>query len=51
MSDILLSEDNLPLGEFKAQASRLLARFAMDHHNLAITQNGRRAGVLLSPAE
>ena len=51
MKDILVSEDIVPLGEFKAQASRLLARLARDRHSLVITQNGRPAGVLLAPAE
>ncbi|MCP5109996.1 MAG: type II toxin-antitoxin system Phd/YefM family antitoxin, partial [bacterium] len=37
--------------EFKAQASRLLARLARDQQTLVITQNGRPAGVLLAPAE
>ncbi len=46
-----MSEDIVPLGEFKAQASRLLARLARDRHSLVITQNGRPAGVLLAPAE
>ena len=51
MKDIVVSEDIVPLGEFKAQASSLLARLARDHHTLVITQNGRPAGVLLAPAE
>lgn len=51
MKDIFVSEDIVPLGEFKAQASRLLARLARDQHTLVITQNGRPAGVLLAPAE
>ncbi len=51
MKDISVSEDIVPLGEFKAQASSLLARLGRDHHTLVITQNGRPAGVLLSPAE
>ena len=51
MKDISVSEDIVPLGEFKAQASSLLARLGREHHTLVITQNGRPAGVLLSPAE
>lgn len=51
MKDIAVSKDIVPLGEFKAQASRMLARLARDHNTLVITQNGRPAGVLLSPAE
>ena len=51
MKDISVSEDIVPLGEFKAQASRLLARLAKGHQTLIITQNGRPAGVLLAPAE
>ncbi|MCP4043089.1 MAG: type II toxin-antitoxin system Phd/YefM family antitoxin [Gammaproteobacteria bacterium] len=51
MKDIIVSEDIVPLGEFKAQASRLLAQLGSDHHPLVITQNGRPAGVLLAPAD
>lgn len=51
MKPVLVSENIVPLGEFKSQASRFLKQLASQHHPLVITQNGRPAGVLLSPAE
>lgn len=49
MKDIQISRDVVPLGEFKAQAARILGELADEHRPLVITQNGRPAGVLLSP--
>lgn len=45
-----VSENIVPVSEFKAQAAELLKRLAESQHPLVITQNGRAAGVLLSPA-
>ena len=50
MARIRLSEDVVTVSDFKARASDWLRRFAGSGHPLVITQNGKPAGVLLSPA-
>ena len=50
MATIRVSEDIVPVSDFKAQASEWLRRIAGSGHPLVITQNGKPAGVLLSPA-
>ena len=50
MARIRVSEDIVPVSDFKAKASEWLRRIAGSGHPLVITQNGRPAGVLLSPA-
>ena len=50
MTKLRVSEDIVPISDFKAQASEWLRRIARSGHPLVITQNGRPAGVLLSPA-
>ncbi len=47
---VRVSEDFVPVSEFKAQAADLLKRVGDTRKPLVITQNGRPAGVLLSPA-
>jgi prevent-host-death family protein len=47
----LRAEDIVPVSEFKAQAADLLRRIGATGQPLVITQNGKAAGVLLSPAE
>ncbi len=49
MPRLRVSEDIIPVSEFKAQASDWLRRVATSRHPLVITQNGKPAGVLLSP--
>ena len=51
MSILHVSEDILPLGEFKAQASRVLRDLRRNGRPCVITQNGRPAAVLLTPEE
>ena len=51
MSNLRVAEDIVPLSDFKARASELLKRLAETGAPIVITQNGRAAGVLLSPAE
>ncbi len=51
MKDVQVSEGIVPLGEFKARAAKLLRRLASTGEPMVITQNGRPAGVLLSPRE
>lgn len=51
MKPIQVSEDILPLGEFKTHASKALRRVRETQRPIVITQNGKPAGVLLSPEE
>lgn len=51
MKPLRVSEDVVPVGQFKAQAKKWLARASATGQPLVITQNGRPAGVLLSPGE
>lgn len=48
---IQVSEGIVPVSDFKAKAADLLRRVAETGQPLVITQNGKAAGVLLSPAE
>lgn len=50
MAKLKVSEDIVPVSDFKAQASEWLRRIASSSHPLIITQNGKPAGVLLSPS-
>ena len=51
MKSINISNDIIPLGEFKTNLSKWLKSVQNTGHPLIITQNGRPAGVLLSPTE
>jgi prevent-host-death family protein len=51
MRAIRVSEDIVPVSEFKAQAADWLKRVADSGQPVVITQNGKAAGVLLSPSE
>jgi len=51
MRILKVSEDVVPVGQFKAQAKKWLARANETGQPLVITQNGRPAAVMLSPAE
>ncbi len=51
MRPISISEDIVPLGEFKAQASRFLRALSESGQTLIVTQHGRPAAVVMSPAE
>jgi prevent-host-death family protein len=46
-----VSEDILPIGDFKTHAGRVLRSLRDDGRPVVITQHGRPAGVLLSPEE
>jgi len=46
-----ISEDILPLGQFKAHASQLLKNLNSNNRAIVITQNGKPAAVVLSPNE
>ena len=51
MKPLRVSDGIVPIGEFKAQAARWLRRLSEKNGALVITQNGRPAGVLISPAD
>jgi prevent-host-death family protein len=51
VKEVQISDGIVPLGEFKAQAAKLLRRIGESGQPMVITQNGRPAGVLLSPRE
>lgn len=50
MKALRIAEDIVPVSEFKAQAAELLRRLSTSGQPLVITQNGKAAAVLLSPA-
>ena len=49
MAAIRLSQNFVPVSEFKAHAAMWLRRAAEDNAPVVVTQNGRPSGVLLSP--
>jgi prevent-host-death family protein len=51
MRAVRVSEDIVPVSDFKAQAAEWLKRVAETGQPLIITQNGKAAAVLLSPAQ
>ncbi len=51
MKQISISNDIVPIGEFKTSISKWLKSIRDTGHPLVITQNGKPAGVLLSPSE
>ena len=51
MKTLKVSTDVVTLAKFKSQAATLLERINTSSQPLLITQNGKPAGVLLSPAE
>jgi prevent-host-death family protein len=51
MSNLQISEDILPLGQFKAHASQLLKSINSSNRSIIITQNGKPTAVVLSPGE
>jgi len=51
MNTINISSDIIPIGEFKTRLSQYLKNVNNTGHPLVITQNGKPAGVLISPAE
>jgi prevent-host-death family protein len=50
MRSLRVSEGIVPVSDFKAQASDWLKRVGDTDQPVVITQNGKAAGVLLSPA-
>ena len=51
MPNLRVAEGIVPLSQFKAKAAELLKKISETGAPIVITQNGRAAGVLLSPAE
>ena len=50
MRDINAAKGIVPLGEFKAKAAQILRDLSGSDEPLVITQNGKPAAVILSPA-
>ncbi len=51
MKEVIISEDIVPIGEFKAHAAQWVKRMRTTGHPLIITQNGKPAGVMISPED
>jgi len=51
MKSINVSNDIIPVGEFKSRLAYFLKEIQEKGNTLVITQNGKPAGVLLSPIE
>jgi prevent-host-death family protein len=51
MKPLRVSRNIVSLSEFKAKASQMLHDVQRSHHPLVITQNGKAAAVLISPAD
>lgn len=51
MRNIVVASDIIPVGEFKSSLAKYLKEIQEKKNALIITQNGKPAGVLLSPSE
>ena len=51
MKNISISNDIIPVGQFKANLAKYLKEIQLYKNSLIITQNGKPAGVLISPKE
>lgn len=51
MKDIVVANDIIPVGQFKSGLAKYLKEIRNKHNSLIITQNGKPAGVLISPSE
>jgi prevent-host-death family protein len=51
MKELRVSEDILPVGEFKTHVSQIIRRLQKTKRPFVITQNGKPAAVLLAPDE
>ena len=51
MRDIVISSDIIPVGQFKSSLAKYLKEIQEKKNSLIITQNGKPAGVLISPSE
>jgi prevent-host-death family protein len=48
---ISIADDIVPIAQFKAHASEWFGKLGHEKDTVVITNNGRAAGVLLSPSE
>ena len=51
MKNISISNDIIPVGQFKSNLAKYLNEIQHKRNSLIITQNGKPAGVLISPSE
>jgi len=51
MKSISVSNDIIPVGQFKSGLAKYLKEIKEKRNSLIITQNGKPAGVLISPIE
>ena len=51
MRNIEVASDIVPVGEFKSSLAKYLKEIQEKKNSLIITQNGKPAGVLISPSE
>lgn len=51
MKNISVSSDIIPVGQFKSDLARYLKEIREKNNSLIITQNGKPAGVLISPSK
>ena len=51
MKSLQISEDILPIGEFKTRASQVLRKLREAQRPIVITQNGKPTAVLITPEE
>ena len=51
MNNLKVASDIIPISEFKVSLSKWFENVQNTGHPLVITQNGRPAGVLISPSE
>jgi antitoxin YefM len=51
MKNILVASDIIPVGQFKSGLAKYLKEIQIKRNTLIITQNGKPAGVLISPSE
>lgn len=51
MKNISVSNDIIPVGQFKTGLAKYLKEIQNKRNSLIITQNGKPAGVLISPSE
>jgi len=51
MKSISIANDIIPVGRFKSNLAKYLNEIQLNRNSLIITQNGKPAGVLISPCE
>ena len=51
MKSIQISNDIIPIAEFKTHASAILDNVKSNHQSIIITKNGKAAGVVISPED